>query len=26
VRECSRALEELYDDFQKFSRSEVLHF
>jgi hypothetical protein len=26
VRECLRTLEELYDNFQKFSRSEVLHF
>jgi hypothetical protein len=26
VRERPRTLEELYDDFQKFSRSEVLHF
>jgi hypothetical protein len=26
VRECSRPLEELYDNFRKFSRSEVLHF
>jgi hypothetical protein len=26
VRERPRTLEELYDNFQKFSRSEVLHF
>jgi hypothetical protein len=26
VRECPRALEELYDNFWKFSGSEVLHF
>jgi hypothetical protein len=26
VRECQRTLEELYDNFRKFSRSEVLHF
>jgi hypothetical protein len=26
VREHPKTLEELYDDFQKFSRSEVLHF
>jgi hypothetical protein len=25
-REHSRALEELYEEFQKFSRAEVLHF
>jgi hypothetical protein len=26
VRECPRTLEELYDEFRKFSRAEVLHF
>jgi hypothetical protein len=26
VRECLRTLEELYDEFRKFSRVEVLHF
>jgi hypothetical protein len=26
VRECPRILEELYDEFRKFSRVEVLHF
>jgi hypothetical protein len=26
VRECPRILEELYDNFRKFNRSEVLHF
>jgi hypothetical protein len=26
VRECPRALEELCDEFHKFSRAEVLHF
>jgi hypothetical protein len=26
VRERLKTLEELYDNFQKFSRSEVLHF
>jgi hypothetical protein len=26
VSECSRTLEELYDEFCKFSRAEVLHF
>jgi hypothetical protein len=26
VRECPRMLEELYDNFRKFSRIEVLHF
>jgi hypothetical protein len=26
VRECPRTLEELYDDFRKFNRSEVLYF
>jgi hypothetical protein len=26
VRECPRTLEDLYDNFQKFSKSEVLHF
>jgi hypothetical protein len=26
VREHPKTLEELYDNFQKFSRSEVLHF
>jgi hypothetical protein len=26
VRECPKTLEELYDNFQKFSRSEVLYF
>jgi hypothetical protein len=26
VQECPRTLEELYDNFRKFSRSKVLHF
>jgi hypothetical protein len=26
VRECPRTLEELYEEFRKFSRAEVLHF
>jgi hypothetical protein len=26
VRECTRTLEKLYDNFHKFSRSEILHF
>jgi hypothetical protein len=26
VRECPRTLKELYDNFHKFSRSELLHF
>jgi UDP-2,3-diacylglucosamine pyrophosphatase LpxH len=26
TRECPRTLQELYDNFQKFSKSEVLHF
>jgi hypothetical protein len=26
VRECWKMMEELYEEFQKFSKSEVLHF
>jgi hypothetical protein len=26
VRDCLRTLEELYEEFQKFSRAEALHF